>query len=792
MFTSMRRSYEAILATLGKSDRKRKGRRSTARGSRLRYEQLEDRRVLTAGITTQAALIAAINAANTAGGSNTITLGANIKLFENTADNTTNGPNGLPVIASGDNLTIIGKGHTIQRSTKVGDADFRLFDIASGGTLTLSDVTLANGLVASGAGSALKGGAIFVSSGGTLHLQSTTLSNNSVANHGDGTKLTLEGGAIYNAGTTTIDNSSIKSNSAEFTITNAAGQGNNQGDSAATNDNGSDGGNGADGNVVVEGGGIYNLGTLTMTSSALSFNTATSTITNGSKKPAGKIGNGNSNGDTDSGDHNGGSNGNGLDGDLTVEGGGLYNAGTATLGSDHVTNNEADLTLTNGSYNGNNNGDGDTGDHNGDNNGNGVNGDVTVAGGGIYNFDSLTNTDTSVTSNNITSKVVNGSNNGNNNGETTEDFNGNDNGNAIVGDMLVRGAGIANDASATASLTGGKVSQNAIDSTVTNGDNNGDNNGVNNAGLGDNEGKNNGNAVVGSLSVGGAGIDNLSGGNVSLSSVTMSANTIKSTITNGSSDGNHDGNDDGDGNAVANGATIHGGGIHNAGTMTITSLTMIGNSVSNNLHNGSSDGNNVGDNDTESHDGREDGNGVSGDVLVAGGAIANGGSLTATHAVLAANFVKSVIVNGSGNGNHDGQSDGANNDDGNNCGNGVGGDVEVDGGAVGNSGTASFTNATITGNAASSSITNGTGNGRSDGGGTPASTGTDGQGDGNGVNGDVRVLGGGTADLGTMTFTSSSVSGNAIISTPRSGHGDTTLDGVTVNGTVTVSGANQF
>src|SRR5262249_22549128 len=67
------------------------------RGLRLRLEPLEDRTVpttLTAGTVTE--LVADINAANLAGGSNTITLLAGRTFTLTTADNTTDGATGLP------------------------------------------------------------------------------------------------------------------------------------------------------------------------------------------------------------------------------------------------------------------------------------------------------------------------------------------------------------------------------------------------------------------------------------------------------------------------------------------------------------------------------------------------------------------------------------------------------------------------------------------------------------------------------------------------------------------------
>ena len=67
-------------------------------------------------------LIADINAANNAGGANTITLAANTTFDLTAVNNTTNGANGLPVISGkmGDNLTIVGNGDTIERSTAAG------------------------------------------------------------------------------------------------------------------------------------------------------------------------------------------------------------------------------------------------------------------------------------------------------------------------------------------------------------------------------------------------------------------------------------------------------------------------------------------------------------------------------------------------------------------------------------------------------------------------------------------------------------------------------------------------
>jgi hypothetical protein len=158
------------------------------------------------------ALVADINAANKAGGTNTITLAANTTFDLAAVNNTTNGANGLPVISGkkgADNLTIIGNGATIERSTASGTLDFRLFDVASGNSLTLQNVALQNGRVGPGFKIPAEGGAIF--NQGTLVLSGVMIQNNAAVGSGGD----AAGGGVWSNGSLTLENSSaVQGNSA--------------------------------------------------------------------------------------------------------------------------------------------------------------------------------------------------------------------------------------------------------------------------------------------------------------------------------------------------------------------------------------------------------------------------------------------------------------------------------------------------------------------------------------------------------------------------------------------------
>ena len=193
-------------------------------GTRLLLEQLEDRVVPAAFIAyTAADLVTDVTAANAMPGTNTITLAAatTAPYVLTVVDNSTDGPTGLPVIAANDNLTILGNGDTIERSTASGTPAFRLFDVAAGASLTLQSLTLQGGL-ATGAGVSAEGGAIY--SQGALTLNGVTVQDNQAvgstgvpgltANAGPGGN--AFGGGLYMAGgTAMLSNTTLSSNSAE-------------------------------------------------------------------------------------------------------------------------------------------------------------------------------------------------------------------------------------------------------------------------------------------------------------------------------------------------------------------------------------------------------------------------------------------------------------------------------------------------------------------------------------------------------------------------------------------------
>jgi predicted outer membrane repeat protein len=159
-----------------------------------------------------------INAINTANGegADTIDLIGVCTYTLTVVDNDTDGPNGLPSITG--TITINGHGATIERSSA---DDFRIFHVASGGGLTLTDITVTNGNADD------YGGGIY--NEGALNVSNSTLSGNGA---------TYSGGGIYNKSTVAVTNSTLSGNTANY------------------------------------GSGIYNEGTVDISYSTLSGNTA--------------------------------------------------------------------------------------------------------------------------------------------------------------------------------------------------------------------------------------------------------------------------------------------------------------------------------------------------------------------------------------------------------------------------------------------------------------------------------------------------------------------------------------
>jgi hypothetical protein len=240
-------------------------------------------------------LIAAMNEANTIGGVNTINLDPGSYTLTS-VNNVQQGANGLPLVTN--ELTING----VDAATTIIERDsaapqFRIFDVAANGSLTLNGLTVKGGSIVFGVGGgiqnsgtlnvshsiiernfALPGGGIFNS--GTLSLTHSILALNTaqgggaLLNVGTGTgvithvtifdNLATGGGGIENGGTMTIQNSTINSNSAD-----GAGGISNRGMMEIKNTTVAD-------NFIrfFQGAGVENSGTLKITNSTIADNVA--------------------------------------------------------------------------------------------------------------------------------------------------------------------------------------------------------------------------------------------------------------------------------------------------------------------------------------------------------------------------------------------------------------------------------------------------------------------------------------------------------------------------------------
>jgi hypothetical protein len=292
---------------------------------RLGLEGLEERTVPSSfTAATFSDLIADINAANLAGGSNSITLVAgnrfNLTVQDNDDYAATEGANGLPVIAAGDDLTVIGNGDIIERSTVTGTPAFRFFEVAAGASLTLDNLTLQGGMAfVQVLGAGARGGAIH--SRGTLNLNGLTLQNNTAQGNTGGTIGTIGpgspvpggtalGGALYSSGPLSVQGCTFQNNVA------TGGRGGDGFSDGGGADPGTPGGNALGGALYIDGGIV-----------AISNSTLTANIAHG-----GDGGNGYKSGTLSS---PAGDGGNGF-------GGGMYAAvGTVSILDSSVTSNTA-------------------------------------------------------------------------------------------------------------------------------------------------------------------------------------------------------------------------------------------------------------------------------------------------------------------------------------------------------------------------------------------------------------------------------------------------------------------
>jgi hypothetical protein len=168
-------------------------------------------------------------------------------------------PQGQIVLTNGEldltkNVTIqaVGKPATIS-----GDALSRVFEVAGGAKVTLSNLTLTDGAGVAGAGGPADldgfGGAVAVDFGGTLKVNQCTVSSSNA----DG-----GGGGIWDGGTLTLSKSTVVGNTGFY-------GGGIMAVGAATVSQST-----VTGNIGVAGGGIDVTGTLTLTNSTLSYNQA--------------------------------------------------------------------------------------------------------------------------------------------------------------------------------------------------------------------------------------------------------------------------------------------------------------------------------------------------------------------------------------------------------------------------------------------------------------------------------------------------------------------------------------
>jgi hypothetical protein len=169
-------------------------------------------------------LIAAIDAANLTPEADTITLVAGKTFTLTASNNITEGANGTPVVTAGSTIHIIGNGDVIERSSAIGTPAFRLFDVAAGGSLTLTNLTLQGGVAVCAPAfpdvglQGLPGGGAILNRG-DLSLADVAVLNNRA--EGSSALVDLgwsvagfagEGGGVYSSGTLTMTGCTLRDN----------------------------------------------------------------------------------------------------------------------------------------------------------------------------------------------------------------------------------------------------------------------------------------------------------------------------------------------------------------------------------------------------------------------------------------------------------------------------------------------------------------------------------------------------------------------------------------------------
>jgi hypothetical protein len=227
------------------------------------------------------------------------------------------------------NVTVAGPG--AGQLTISGNHASRVFEVAAGTQVTLSGLTIANGLTAGG-----DGGGIL--NGGTLTVSGSTLSGNSTTDRWKGnTNTGGHGGGIYNSGTLTVDGNTILSgnsatavgggidNAGVLTLSNSAVL-HNTGNGIFNFGTATVRGSTLSGNTASSGAGIWSGGTLTVSGSTLSNNISTgygggiAIMGTGTANVSASILSGNS---------------------AAGNGGGIFNQGTLMLGGSDLSGNSA-------------------------------------------------------------------------------------------------------------------------------------------------------------------------------------------------------------------------------------------------------------------------------------------------------------------------------------------------------------------------------------------------------------------------------------------------------------------